>query len=50
MSSTGKSSGQLMGLEISFDDGITYQPLGAVVTKSRNLTISNVDVTDDQFK
>jgi len=47
MATTGKSSGQLLQLSVSFDDGSTYERLGAVTTKNRSLTISNTDVTDD---
>ena len=46
MSANGKGSGQLFGLEYSFDN-VSYQRIGAVTTKSKSLTISNTDVTDD---
>jgi len=47
MAANGKSSGQLLQLSVSFDDGANYERLGAVTTKNRSLTISNTDVTDD---
>lgn len=47
MSDNGKRSGQLLAVAVSFDEGVTYLPFGAVTTKNRSLTISNTDVTDD---
>lgn len=47
MSANGKRSGQALEVAVSFDNGTTYLPFGAVTTKNRSLTISNTDVTDD---
>ena len=47
MSDTGKNSGQSLAVSVSFDEGVTYLPFGAVTTKNRSLAIANTDVTDD---